>query len=54
MPQPYRIPYRRFNAVPFAGRVITSEAKTSTGVTKKIELFQSNPQIPSDFFVTAF
>lgn len=36
------------------GRVVTSEAKTSTGVTKRIELFQSNPQIPSDFFVTAF
>jgi hypothetical protein len=36
------------------GRVITSEAKTQTGVTKKIELFQSYPQIPSDYFVTSF
>lgn len=36
------------------GRVITSEAKTQTSATKKIELFQSYPQIPSDFFVTAF
>lgn len=36
------------------GRVITSEAKTQTSATKKIELFQSYPQIPSDFFVTSF
>lgn len=36
------------------GRVITSEAKTQSGATKKIELFQSYPQIPSDFFVTGF
>jgi len=36
------------------GRVITSEAKTQSGATKKIELFQSYPQIPADFFVTGF
>ena len=30
------------------------EAKTQTSATKKIELFQSYPQIPSDFFVTSF
>src|SRR3989339_48295 len=33
------------------GRTISSEAKTTSGVTKKIELFQSYPQIPADFFV---
>jgi hypothetical protein len=51
-----RIGFHTGVSTPFRsqGRVITSEAKTSTGVTKKIELFQSNPQIPSDFFVTAF
>lgn len=36
------------------GRTIISEAKTQTGVVKKIQLFQSYPQIPSDFFVTSF
>lgn len=39
---------------PSQGRVVSSEAKTASGVTKKIELFQSYPQIPSDFFVTSF
>lgn len=29
-----------------------SEANTSTGVTKKVQLFQSYPQIPADFFTT--
>lgn len=42
------------NSMKSQGRVITSEATTKTGVTKKIELFQSYPQIPSDFFVTSF
>ncbi|MFN4212723.1 MAG: hypothetical protein ACK4FL_02035 [Microgenomates group bacterium] len=39
---------------PFQGKTITSQAKSETGVTKKIQLFQSYPQIPSDFFVTSF
>lgn len=36
------------------GKFITSTADSSTNVTKKIELFQSLPQIPADFFVTSF
>ncbi len=42
--------------LPLQGRTITSEAKssTSTGVSKKVVLFQSYPQIPSEFFVTSF
>lgn len=36
------------------GKVITSEAKSQSGVVKKVELFQSLPQIPTEFFVTAF
>jgi hypothetical protein len=37
------------------GKFITSTAtSTSNNVTKKIELFQSLPQIPADFFVTSF
>ncbi len=37
------------------GKYITSEATTKdTNVTKKVQLFQSYPQIPADFFVTSF
>ncbi len=36
------------------GTVIISEAKSPTGVTKKVRLFQSYPQIPTDFWVTSF
>ncbi|MFA6016970.1 MAG: hypothetical protein WC744_02695 [Patescibacteria group bacterium] len=38
------------------GRTITSQATstTSTGVSKKVVLFQSYPQIPGEFFSTAF
>lgn len=36
------------------GKYITSTANSSTNVTKKVELFQSLPQIPADFFVTSF
>lgn len=36
------------------GRTVNSEARSTTGVTKKVELFQSFPQIPADFFVTSF
>ena len=36
------------------GSFITSTATSSTGVTKKVQLFQSYPQIPSEFFVTRF
>lgn len=36
------------------GKTITSEARSPTGVTKRVQLFQSLPQIPADFFVTSF
>ncbi|MBI2641707.1 hypothetical protein HYW87_03895, partial [Candidatus Roizmanbacteria bacterium] len=41
--------------LPLQGRTITSDAKSdNTGVTKKVLLFQSYPQIPAEFFVTRF
>jgi len=42
--------------LPLQGRTISSQAtsSTSTGVSKKVVLFQSYPQIPSEFFVTSF
>lgn len=40
--------------LPLQGKTVTSQAKTSTGVAKKIQLFQSYPQIPAEFFVTSF
>lgn len=40
--------------LPTQGKYITSEAKSSTGVTKRVQLFQSYPQIPAEFFVTSF
>lgn len=39
---------------PSQGKVLVSRAETTTGVVKTIRLFQSYPQIPSDFFVTSF
>jgi hypothetical protein len=36
------------------GRYIQSEAKTTSGVVKKVQLFQSYPQIPAELFVTSF
>lgn len=36
------------------GASATSEAHSPSGVTKRVSLFQSYPQIPSDFFVTSF
>lgn len=50
-----KIFFSRSSAFPLQGKYITSEATSSkTGVSKRIELFQSYPQIPSDFFVTGF
>lgn len=36
------------------GKKIISEAKSQTGVSKKVQLFQSYPQIPAEFFITTF
>ena len=40
--------------LPIQGKTVESEARTTTGVVKKVELFQSYPQIPSNFFMTSF
>ncbi len=39
---------------PLQGKTIISSAQTLTGATKKLQLFQSYPQLPSEFFVTRF
>lgn len=39
---------------PPQGKTIVSSASTQTGATKKLQLFQSYPQIPGEFFVTRF
>lgn len=44
----------QFENWPLQGRNIVSSATTKAGVSKKIQLFQSYPQIPADFFVTRF
>lgn len=36
------------------GQTVTSNATTTTGVAKKVQLFQSYPQLPADLFVTSF
>jgi len=40
--------------IPVQGKTIVSTAKSVSGVTKTIQLFQSYPQIPTEFFVTSF
>lgn len=40
--------------LPIQGKTIVSQAKSPTGATKTIQLFQSYPQIPAEFFVTSF
>lgn len=46
--------FKRNSNFPLQGKMITSEARSNTGVTKVVELFQSYPQIPSEFFVSSF
>jgi type II secretory pathway pseudopilin PulG len=36
------------------GKIVTSEATSNGGVSKKVEVFQSYPQLPAEFFVTSF
>jgi len=45
---------RRNSDLPAQGKTINSEAKSVTGVSKKVTLFQSYPQIPAEFFSTSF
>ena len=53
---PTRLFFSRDINLPLQGRTISSQAtsSTSTGVSKKVVLFQSYPQIPADFFTTSF
>ncbi|MBI5122274.1 hypothetical protein HZA75_00285 [Candidatus Roizmanbacteria bacterium] len=51
-----RLFFSRATDFPIQGRTISSQAvsNSSTGVSKKIVLFQSYPQIPGEFFTTTF
>jgi hypothetical protein len=40
--------------LPVQGKYYTATAKSTSGVTKTVQLFQSYPQIPAEFFVTSF
>lgn len=40
--------------LPLQGKTVTSEARTQTGVTKRVQMFQSYPQIPANFLTTSF
>lgn len=40
--------------LPSQGKLIESEARTASGVVKRVQLFQSYPQIPSNFLMTSF
>jgi len=51
---PTKIGFQGSTDFPLQGSTIISTAKTQAGVQKKVQLFQSYPQIPSDFFVTSF
>lgn len=41
-------------SLPSQGKTVRAVAKSNTGVTKIVELFQSFPQLPSSLFVTSF
>jgi len=51
---PTKLFISRSSDMPLQGKTVVSEASTATGVSKKITLFQSYPQIPSEFFSTSF
>jgi uncharacterized protein (UPF0333 family) len=42
------------NNLPSQGKTIESEARTQSGVVKKVQLFQSFPQVPASFMTTSF
>lgn len=41
-------------SLPSQGKTVRAVAKSNTGVTKIVELFQSFPQLPANLFVTSF
>jgi len=49
-----RVGFQTDGRFPIQGTTIVSTAKSSVGVEKKIQLFQSYPQIPTEFFITTF
>ena len=52
---PTKLFFSRSSDLPSQGRTVPSQATSkSTGVSKKVVLFQSHPQIPAEFFTTAF
>ena len=46
--------FSRSSDFPIQGKVASSQVATKTGVSKKVVLFQSYPQIPAEFFTTTF
>lgn len=52
--QPTKFGFEGSSVFPKQGTTVVSKAQTVSGVTKTIELFESYPQIPADFYVTAF
>lgn len=49
-----KIGFKGSNTLKPQGKIVTSQATSNTGVSKKVEVFQSYPQLPSEFFVTSF
>lgn len=49
-----RLYFSRSSAFPLQGKTVSSSAVSNTGVSKKITLFQTYPQIPAEFFNTSF
>lgn len=53
---PTKLFFSRNSVLPIQGRTVSSQATSSnsTGVSKKVVLFQTYPQIPGEFFSTRF
>lgn len=49
-----KLVFSRSSDFPIQGKTASSQVTTKTGVSKKVVLFQSNPQIPVEFFTTTF
>ncbi len=49
-----RLHFSRTSTLPQQGKTVSSSAVSSAGVSKKITLFQTYPQIPAEFFNTSF
>jgi len=49
-----KIYFKSSSQLPLQGKTVESSATTKTGVSKKIVLFQTYPQIPAEFFYTGF